>query len=123
VSFVKGLKNKRKAFVNTAQYSTLDSENKPLYPAPNIIQNISGSDKVASTMPGFQPGASKLTGEKHGLKDISAPVRKTKDIGPYGAPKGAVSDVGTSITRPFAKAIGQFGERHRFGLTRIKRGF
>jgi len=122
--FTKGFKKKKDAArINTAQFSELESENKPLYPAPNIIQNVSGADKYAAAMPGFQPNKAPLQGSHGGLKSLSGPARVTTDLGNYGAPKGAVGVTGVSNTKPFQRAIGKFGRKARMGLTRIKRGF
>lgn len=126
MSFAKGFKKVKKdtARYNTAQMSTMESENKPLYPAPNIIQNMQGSDKVAAAgMPGAQPTKAPLQGAKGGLRVLNGPSRVTTDMGPYGAPKGAAGVTGVSNTNPFQRAIGKFGKKTRMGLTRIKRGF
>ena len=90
MSFAKGFNKARRAkiakdsgTVNTAQYSTMDSENKAMYPAPNTMQNVSGSDKVAFQMPTIKapvlkaPAAPQnLLGAKGGLKpSLGKPAR------------------------------------------------
>jgi hypothetical protein len=116
VSFAKGFKKKvsdkvDKTFrVNTAQYSTLQSENQQLYPSPNTSTNVSGSDKYAAAM---------------GLAQGAKPARVTPQAGPYGAPMGAVGVTGTSVTKPFQNAMGKFGKKPRLGMksiTRLTRG-
>lgn len=118
--FSKGFK-KQKARVNTAQYSTFESENKPLYPSPNIGTNVSGSDKVAAVGALALPKAPKETvrGALGGAKTNTKPARVTTDLGPYGAPKGASGVTGVANTHPFQKSIGHFGKKPRMGLKAI----
>ena len=91
------------------------------YPSPNTSMNVSGSDKVAASMPGLQPPKEPLMGERGGHKPLSKPARVTTQMSTYGAPKGAVGVTGVSNTKPFARAMGNFGQKPRLGLKSIRR--
>lgn len=124
-----------KGYVNAAQLSTMESENKPLYPAPNTMQNVSGSDKVAFAMPKMPamkapamkaPVAPKLKiGPLGGAKSMSTPARVTPTIKPLNPPPGATGVLGTSFAARKREGFGHFGHNTRKGLkspTNLKRG-
>ena len=96
---------------NQAQLSTSHSENKALYPDPNIAMNASGSDKYAAAhgLPGIKPPREPLMGLRGGARPLSKPARVTTDLSPYGAPKGTSGVTGHSLAHPFKHSIRQFG--------------
>lgn len=130
MNFLKGLKKKIKGGDcsipgNTAQLSTMESENKVLYPSPNTRTNISGSDKFAAATPVLQPPKEPIRGLNSGIKPMAVSARVTPDMGSYGAPKGTSGVTGISNSQPFQHSYGKFGRRPRQAIksiTRLRRG-
>jgi hypothetical protein len=83
-----------------------------LYPGPDQPWNISGSDKVANVAfpaPPRPPGR----GANPMLKGMQSPNRITPTMGAFGAPKNVN---GVPTTKPFKRAISDFGNRPRKAL-------
>lgn len=113
MSFTKGLKKKTKALAQSA-----DCENGPLYPGPNLSQNVSGSEKFAfAKLP--KPPMESAKGLSTGIKAESVASRVTPQMSAYGAPKGISGLTGKSNTRPFQMSLGKFGRRPRSALKAI----
>lgn len=96
---------------NKNQFSTINSENKPLYPAPYMQTNVSGTDKYAAahSLPLPQAPKEPVHGSLGGSRMISKPARVTVDLSPYGAPKGTSGVTGHPLSHPFKHSVRQFG--------------